>query len=182
MKKLSVILAFFVGLGITAFYGCSSQQVTQDVTKINADLAKIPTPAQVANQICPPVQAALTVLSVPGVLDPKLGAELAVATPIIDGVCTASATVNVNDLHSLASTALPAVLQVVQVSTLSPQAKQDATIGIAAAQSALAQVIAANTTPAPAAAVQTVPAAPATPGVTPAAPVPAATAAAPANS
>jgi|GEM_PF-1300818 len=149
MKKLSSVLMMVLIVGGFFFaWGCTSQQVTS----LNADLAKIPTPAEVAAEICPPTQAALGILSAPGVLaDPKLIADLSIANVAVNAVCSAGSSVAVNDLHAMAVNGIPALQKIVAVAPVSAQVKQDTSVGLAVAQAVLSQVIAANTTPAPAA-------------------------------
>lgn len=118
----------------------------------------LPTPAQVAAQVCPSAQAALAVLSTPGAIDPAAAEKLALASPVVDAVCAAGATVTAVDLHTLASVGLPAILKIVQASPLPDKDKQAAVLGIAVAQAAIAPILAANapattaTAPVPAAA------------------------------
>lgn len=146
MKKsiLFAVAAIFAALSI----GCATQPGTAGQAKA------IPTPAQLAAQVCPSAQAVLTVLAVPGAVDPKAAADLAIATPIINTVCAAGATVQVTDVHSLATSGLPALLKVVQVAPLPDKDKQAAVLAVAVAQAAIAPIISAN--PSTAAATPTV--------------------------
>ncbi|MGK2829267.1 hypothetical protein ACSI5F_04060 [Ralstonia pseudosolanacearum] len=107
----------------------------------------LPTPAQVAAQVCPSAQAVLTVLAMPGAVDAAVQADLASATPIVNAVCAAGATVTVLDLHNLASNGLPVLLKIVQASPLPDKGKQTAVLGVAVAQAALAPILAASTAP-----------------------------------
>ena len=140
--KIKLVIAAVLSLALAA---CSSTQIAQ----VNADLAKVPSPAAVAAQICPSVQAVLPILSVPGVLAPEAEADLAIATPIINTVCAAGAAVQVADLHTLSANALPVLLKVAQ--TLPAKDQQAATLAIAVAQAALAPVLAQAAGVAPAA-------------------------------
>lgn len=110
---------------------------------------QLPTPAQVAAQVCPSAQAVLTVLTAPGAVDPAVAADLAAATPVVNAVCDAGATVTAVDLHTLASVGLPAILKIVQASPLPDKDKQAAVLGIAVAQAALAPILAVNAPAAP---------------------------------
>ncbi|QMV32432.1 hypothetical protein 8G_00038 [Ralstonia phage Hyacinthe] len=105
----------------------------------------LPTPAQVAAQVCPSAQAVLTVLAMPGAVDAAVQADLASATLIVNAVCAASATVTVLDLHNLAGNGLPVLLKIVQASPLPDKDKQAAVLGVAVAQAALAPIMAAST-------------------------------------
>jgi len=107
----------------------------------------LPTPAQVAAQVCPSAQAVLAVLATPGAIDPAAAADLAAASPVVNAVCAAGATVTAVDLHTLAGVGLPAILKIVQASPLPDKDKQAAVLGIAVAQAALAPILAnASTT------------------------------------
>lgn len=151
MRKtvLALVAVAFAALAI----GCATQPGTAGQAKA------IPTPAQLAAQVCPSAQAVLGVLSVPGAVDPKVAVDLAVATPIINTVCAAGATVQVTDVHSLATSGLPALLRVVQVAPIPDKDKQAAVLAVAVAQAAIAPIISAN--PSTAAATPTSAAAPA---------------------
>ncbi|CBJ38358.1 protein of unknown function [Ralstonia solanacearum CMR15] len=105
----------------------------------------LPTPAQVAAQVCPSAQAVLTVLAMPGAVDAAVQADLASATPVVSAVCATGATVTALDLHNLASNGLPVLLKIVQASPLPDKDKQAAVLGVAIAQAALAPILAANT-------------------------------------
>ncbi|MGA4275554.1 hypothetical protein ACKZDW_02615 (plasmid) [Ralstonia syzygii subsp. celebesensis] len=134
MKKL---IALCIAMCAAMLAACATAPTGQPST--------LPTPAQVAAQVCPSAQAVLAVLTVPGAIDPAVAADLATATPIVNAVCAAGATVTVLDLHSLAANGLPAILKIIQASPLPDKDKQAAVLGVAAAQAALAPIIAANT-------------------------------------
>lgn len=132
MKLKFIVTAVFA----MALAACSSTQISQ----VNADLAKAPSPAAIAAQVCPSIQAVLPILAVPGALAPEAEADLAIATPIINTVCAAGAAVQVADLHTLSANALPILLKVAQ--TLPAKDQQTATLAIAITQAALAPVLA----------------------------------------
>lgn len=98
------------------------------------------TPAQIAADVCPSVQAVLGVLSVPGAVDPAVEADLAVAAPIVNAVCNGGALVTLPDLQSLSSV-VPVLVKVVQLSPLQDDDKRAATLGIALVQAALAPLV-----------------------------------------
>lgn len=117
---------------------------------------QLPTPAQVAAQVCPSAQAVLTVLTTPSAIDETAAAKLAAAAPVVNAVCAAGASVTAVDLRTLAKDGLPAILMIVQASPLPDKDKQVAVLAIAVAQAALAPILAANAsappvTPVPAA-------------------------------
>ena len=97
-------------------------------------------PAQIAADVCPSVQAVIGVLSVPGAVDPAVEADLAVAAPIVNTVCNGGALVTLPDLQSLSSV-VPVLVKVVQLSPLPDDDKRAATLGIALIQAALAPLV-----------------------------------------
>ncbi|MEN6629799.1 MAG: hypothetical protein ABFC42_09150 [Sulfuricella sp.] len=99
------------------------------------------TPAQIAADVCPSVQAVVAVLSVPGAVDPAVEADLLAAGPVISAVCNGGDLVQLADLRNLSANAVPALLKVIQWSPLPPADKQAATLGIAVAQALLAPVL-----------------------------------------
>lgn len=112
----------------------------------------LPTPAQVAAQVCPSAQAVLAVLATPGAVDPAAAADLAAASPVVNAVCAAGATATAVDLNSLARDGLPVILKIIQASPLPDRDKQAAVLGVAVAQAALAPILAnASTASIPAA-------------------------------
>lgn len=144
MKKLIALCVF---TSVALLSACAS---------VPAGDPQLPTPAQVAAQVCPSAQAVLAVLTTPGAVDPAAAANLAAASPVVDAVCAAGASVTAVDLRSLAKDGLPAILKIVQASPLPDKDKQVAVLGIAVAQAALAPILAANAptppaTPVPAA-------------------------------
>lgn len=127
MKKLFVIAVAALVLAACATVG----QPVQLTSK---------TPAQIAADVCPSVQAVIGVLSVPGAVDPAVEADLAVAGPIVNTVCNGGALVTLPDLKSLSSV-VPVLVKVVQLSPLPDDDKRAATLGIALIQAALAPLV-----------------------------------------
>jgi hypothetical protein len=126
MRKLMLLAAGLVAL----VSGCATTGTVQ-------------TPAQIASQVCPPVQTAITSLQAVVGLSDDAKAKLAGAAPIVAAVCSAGSSVNVADLKSLGATALPAVMAVVNASPLSDQDKTKIGIDLTVAQIVLSSVLAA---------------------------------------
>lgn len=126
MKSLVMLLA--AGL-VALVAGCAST-------------GTVKTPAQVAMQVCPPTQAAITSLQMLVGLSDDAKAKLADAAPVVNAVCTAGATVSVTDLKSFATTALPAVLVVVNASPMADDLKTKIGLDLTVAQIVLSAVIA----------------------------------------
>ncbi|EON10622.1 hypothetical protein [Pandoraea sp. SD6-2] len=103
----------------------------------------VPTPAQVAARVCPPVEVAVRSLQqVSGMGDTALRA-LADAQPVVNAVCAAGSTVDAVNLQTLASTGLPAIITVVKASPLSAQDQDRIVVGVTTAQILLTAAIAA---------------------------------------
>lgn len=96
--------------------------------------------AEVAGAICPPLQAAVGVLAVPGALDPAAEAEITVAVPLIAAVCSAGQTVQLIDLRSLATSGLPALAKVAQATPIDDSDRRAVIISLAVAQAAIASI------------------------------------------
>jgi hypothetical protein len=126
MKRFSMLLA---AAGFAMLAGC-------------ATTGTVKTPAQIASQICPPVQTAVTSLQAVVGLSDEAKAKLADAAPIVAAVCSAGSSVSVVDLKSLGATALPAVMAVVNASPLSDQDKTKIGIDLTVAQIVLSSVLA----------------------------------------
>jgi hypothetical protein len=126
MRKFMLLAAGLVAL----ISGCATTGIVQ-------------TPAQVAAQVCPPTQTAIASLQAVVGLSDDAKAKLAEAAPVVAAVCSAGSSVNVVDLKSLGSTALPAVMAVVNASPLSDQDKTKIGIDLTVAQIVLSSVIAA---------------------------------------
>ena len=105
-----------------------------------------PTPAEIAAQVCPATQTALTSLQGLVGLPEQATADLAIAAPIVNAVCSVGATVNTANLQSLATTAFPAIFAVVKASPLADDKKNEAIMGLTVAEIALNAVLAANPT------------------------------------
>jgi hypothetical protein len=87
----------------------------------NVSPRSVRTPAQIAAQVCPPVQATLDTLQMLPGLPVETQANLALAMPIVNGACSVGATVDLSSLQALEGTALPVLLDVVKATALSPE-------------------------------------------------------------
>ena len=94
---------------------------------------------QVMAQVCPPIEAVVSVLSVPGAVDPVLADELAVAAPTITAVCHADQ-VALADLDALRTNTIPTLIKIINESPLQQDQKQVAVLSIAVAQAALGAI------------------------------------------
>lgn len=99
------------------------------------------TPTQLAARVCPPVQAVLGVLAIPGAADPKVAASLAVVTPVVNAACAAGADTQLADIRTLAAQAVPAILQIIQAAPIDDRDKQTALLTLAVVQAVLAPVL-----------------------------------------
>lgn len=90
------------------------------------------TPQQIAQRACPPTQAALTSFRALNGLTPDTEKALSDIQPLVDAACKDIATVSFDNLGALSATALPAVIDIVKASTLSPD-DQNTVIGYATA-------------------------------------------------
>jgi hypothetical protein len=122
---------------------CTTPSNSDSTTKGPA-VANAPTPAQIAAQVCPPVQTAMTGLNALVGLPAGAQKDLAAITPIVAGVCTVGATVNADNLQQLAQTALPAIVNVVKASALSAEEQNAVIVDVTAAQLILTAVTQAN--------------------------------------
>ncbi|MBN9116439.1 MAG: hypothetical protein J0I36_14510 [Pandoraea sp.] len=103
----------------------------------------VPTPAQVAARVCPPVEVALASLQqVNGMSDTALHA-LSNAQPVVNAVCASGSTVDAVNLQTLASAGLPAIITVAKASPLSAQDQDRIVLGVTSAQILLTAAIAA---------------------------------------
>jgi hypothetical protein len=98
------------------------------------------TPAQIAAQVCPPVQTAMTGLNALAGLPEGAQKDLATITPMVAAVCTVGATANIDNLQQLAQTALPAIVNVVKASALSVEEQDAIIVDVTAAQLVLTAV------------------------------------------
>ena len=129
----------FISLFLTTF-ACMLTACTTPAENGNANTQAAPAasappaPAQIAAQVCPPVQTALTGLN--ELVDLPEGAQkdLKAITPIIDGVCAAGAAVKAGNLQQLAQTALPAIIDIVKTSVLSAEQQNAIIVDVTAAQ------------------------------------------------
>ena len=104
--------------------------------------AAIQTPAQVAAQVCPSLQAINTTLAVPGVIGVNDQANLAKVAPVVAKVCTDAQSASAIDVQALASKAVPVLLQLINAAPLAADQKTQFTVGITLVQAALAPAIA----------------------------------------
>ena len=102
------------------------------------------TPAQIAAQVCPPTQAALTSLQALNGLPEGATKDLATVAPIVNAVCSASATVTTVNLQSLAQNALPTIITIVKASPLSSDDQNKIILDVTAAQIIVDAVMAAQ--------------------------------------
>ncbi|WAL80938.1 hypothetical protein OYT13_13740 [Pandoraea sp. XJJ-1] len=103
----------------------------------------VPTPAQVAARVCPPVEVAIASLQqVNGMSDTALHA-LSNAQPVVNAVCASGSTVDSVNLQTLASAGLPAIITVAKASPLSAQDQDRIVLGVTTAQILLTAAIAA---------------------------------------
>ncbi len=98
------------------------------------------TPAQVAAQICPPIQTALSGLNALAGLPLGAKADLDAVTPLVTGVCAAGETVNPASLQTLQQTALPAIINAVKASGMAVEQQNSVILDITAAQLVLTAV------------------------------------------
>lgn len=96
-----------------------------------------PTAAELADKVCPPLQAALVVLvhADDATLKPEVKAQIAALQPYIVTACAAGA--SFTDLHDLADNGLPLALKVVDALPLSENQRNTAVLAIAVAQAAI---------------------------------------------
>ncbi|VVE69261.1 hypothetical protein PPN31119_03226 [Pandoraea pnomenusa] len=103
----------------------------------------VPTPAQVAARVCPPVEVAVASLQqVNGMSDTALHA-LSNAQPVVNAVCAAGSTVDAVNLQTLANAGLPAIITVAKASPLSAQDQDRIVLGVTTAQILLTAAVAA---------------------------------------
>jgi hypothetical protein len=108
---------------------------------VNLPPLKIIPPAQLAAQVCPVLHADLPLLQVPGILDPNLEAQLAVAVPMIEVACANAASIKVVDLQTFVNQGVPFLLKIVQASNLPKEQKQLLVINITIANSLIAPIV-----------------------------------------
>ena len=119
------------------------------------------TPAQIATQVCPPIESGLAALQTAG-LSPTDTTALAKITPLVTAACSSTATINLANLQALGNTGFPAVQAIISASSLPSTTKQKATTDLLALQIVFDAVLAAD----PAANVVLVPSTTTTPTTT----------------
>jgi len=103
------------------------------------------TPAQVATQVCPSAQGVIASLQAMSGLPEGATKDLAAAAPIVDAVCSASATVTTVNLQSLAKDAAPMIIAIIKASPLSVDEQNKAILDVTAFQLLINAVLAAQT-------------------------------------
>lgn len=134
MKTILKRIAFTFIVGMTAALVACTTPVAGNDTIVQ------PTPAQIAEQVCPPVQTALSGLNALVGLPAGEKADLDAITPVVAAVCTAGATVNVSNLQALEQTALPAIINAVKASGMEAEQQNVVIVDITAAQLVLTAV------------------------------------------
>jgi len=108
------------------------------------------TPAQIAARVCPPTQTAMTSLKALNGFTETEQSDLAKLTKGVDLVCGASSSIDVTSITSIANTTLPAIIVIVNSSSLSPEDKNKAITDITVAQIVFDAVMASQAGNAPA--------------------------------
>ena len=122
MKKLILLSA----LALSACTTAQQQTATSTAQQAQKLLAAA----------CPQINAAITQLSALQLPD-QAQANLNVAVPVVQSVCSVSGQIDPSNIKALAITAIPAIIAAVQASGMSDTAKQDITIGLDAASAGL---------------------------------------------
>jgi hypothetical protein len=126
-------IALISALAIAVFLSaCTSTGTTASPATQN--------PAQVAAQICPPIQTALSGLNALAGLPAGAKADLDTVTPLVAGVCAAGESVNLASLQTLQQTALPAIINAVKASGMVVEQQNSVILDITAAQLVLTAV------------------------------------------
>lgn len=120
---MKTILAILAAMALAA-----CQSVPQQQIDIPATVAKV----------CPPIRSAIVLLKVSPSIQPKTLEALNHAGPYIDIACSADIPATATDLYALADKALPQLVEAVAESSLPPDQKEIAVIGLTVAQVALA--------------------------------------------
>lgn len=102
---------------------------------------------QIAAQVCPPVETALTGLQSLVGLPIETMAAINTAIPIVNGVCAAGATVDLASLQTFNQTALPALLSAVKASSMSAEQQNAIVLDITAAKLIIGAFIQAQQAP-----------------------------------
>jgi hypothetical protein len=116
MKRFALILAAVLLSACTATGGIKPQ-----------------TPAQIAAQVCPPIQTTMTSLSALA-LDPKVTADLAIADGAVNLVCGAGAKLDLSSLQAMNASALPAIIGAIKAAPLTDTQKNVLILDVTAAQ------------------------------------------------
>lgn len=90
-------------------------------------------PAQIASQVCPPVQTTMTALSAL-VLDPKVTADLVAADVAVGLVCGAGAKLDLSSLQAMNASVMPTLIGAIKAAPLSDQQKNMLILDVTAAQ------------------------------------------------
>lgn len=98
-----------------------------------------PSPAEIANQICPSIIAVGEVLTVPGAVDPSIAADLEAAAPLVMAACSTS--VQLHDLQALHDEAIPVLLKLIQLAPIDPGQKAGYILGVTVARAAIGPVL-----------------------------------------
>lgn len=128
MKKLFVIAVAALALAACATVG----QPVQLTSK---------TPAQIASDVCPPLQAALEVLTVPGAIDPGSQADLVATSQAVGVVCSLGDAAQVSDLRAISEQVIPFVVRNVVLMGIPDPQKQEIVLALAVAKAALGAVV-----------------------------------------
>src|SRR5471032_263468 len=96
--------------------------------------APSPSPAQIVAQVCPAAQLTMASLTALEDLPAAARADLTKASPIVGAVCAPGAAVDLSSLQELASTALPALLLIVDAAGLTPADHDKIALSLTAGQ------------------------------------------------
>lgn len=139
MRTLSMFMAACLASSLLALAACGT---------ISSYTGAVQTPAQIQSEICPPLTAALDVLTpAQAQLTATAQATLTKAVKTKAALCTATPAVFLSDLNTLPSlfTALPLI---VNATSLPAQTKLDINLGIGAAKAAYDVIQSQTPTPA----------------------------------
>ena len=89
---------------------------------------------QIAAQVCPPVETALTGLQSLVGLPIDAMVSINTAIPFVYGVCSAGATIELSNLQAFNQTALPALMNAVKASAMSAEQQNAIVLDITAAK------------------------------------------------
>jgi hypothetical protein len=97
-------------------------------------VAAAQTPAEIAAQVCPPLQTTLAGLNALVGLPIDAKVDLATVTPIVAAVCAAGTTVNFASLQTLQKSALPALVNALQASGMAVEQQNALVLDLTVAQ------------------------------------------------